>query len=273
MPQPGASLLSYPAAIPLSTQTLNHLSELIRAHRVQRRCRWRRLEPGRQALLVLAHLHNGDTYTRLVSGVGVATTTAWRSVREAVDLLAGLADDLRAAMVRAARLAYAILDGTLLPIDRPRPEALLLRQTQATRRQRPRLGRCGRPAGVGLARATRRRARPDRWPHRRPHRRHHRGERGNPGGQGIPGRRRQHPHPVQTPPSAPAAVAPTESRQPPMPNSARSANEPSPPSRPGKCWSSCAAAHTEPPRSCRPSLCSTTPNTRLATMKRAQGVR
>jgi hypothetical protein len=51
MPQPGASLLSYPAAITLSTRTLNHLSDLIRAHRVQRRCRWRRLDPGRQATL------------------------------------------------------------------------------------------------------------------------------------------------------------------------------------------------------------------------------
>jgi hypothetical protein len=102
----------------LYTRTLNHLADLIRAHRIQRRCRWRRLEPGRQALLVLAHLRNGDSYTRLAAGFGVATTTAWRYVREAVDLLAKTADDLRATMVRAARLVYAILDGTLIPIDR-----------------------------------------------------------------------------------------------------------------------------------------------------------
>ncbi|MFC6087787.1 hypothetical protein ACFP3R_00710 [Saccharothrix lopnurensis] len=38
--------------------------------------------------------------------------------REAVDLLAALADDLRAAGKRAARLACAILDGTLVPIHR-----------------------------------------------------------------------------------------------------------------------------------------------------------
>ncbi len=122
MPQPGASLLSYPAAIPLSTRTLSRLADLIRAHRGQRRCRWRRLEPGRQALLVLAHLRNGDTYARLAAGFQVGTTTAWRYVREAVDLLAALADDLQAATGRAARLAYAILDGTLIPIDRVRDQ-------------------------------------------------------------------------------------------------------------------------------------------------------
>jgi DDE superfamily endonuclease/Helix-turn-helix of DDE superfamily endonuclease len=118
MPRPGASLLSYPAAIPLSTRTLTRLADLIRAHRGQRRCRWRRLDPGRQALLVLAHLRNGDTYARLAAGFGIGTTTAWRYVREAVDLLAALAADLQAAVARAATLAYAILDGTLIPIDR-----------------------------------------------------------------------------------------------------------------------------------------------------------
>jgi hypothetical protein len=67
---------------------------------------------------VLAHLRNGDTYARLAAGFAIGTSTAWRYVREAIDLLAALADDLTAATARAARLAYAILDGTLIPIDR-----------------------------------------------------------------------------------------------------------------------------------------------------------
>ncbi len=75
-------MLSYPAAIPLSTRTLNRLAELIRHERGLHRCRWRRLGPGRQALLVLAHLRNGDTYARLAAGFGVGTTTAWRYVQE-----------------------------------------------------------------------------------------------------------------------------------------------------------------------------------------------
>ncbi|RGA06045.1 IS5/IS1182 family transposase [Microbispora triticiradicis] len=61
-------MLSYPAAIPLSNRTLARLAELICSHRAEHRSRWRRLNPGQQALLVLAHLRNGDTYTRLATG-------------------------------------------------------------------------------------------------------------------------------------------------------------------------------------------------------------
>jgi hypothetical protein len=111
-------VLSYPAAIPLSTRSLNHLAALIRTHRTQRRSRWRRLEPGRQALLSLAHLRNGDTLTRLAAGFEIGVTTAWRYVREAIDLLATTADDLATAMSTIRLLAYAILNGTLIPIDR-----------------------------------------------------------------------------------------------------------------------------------------------------------
>ncbi|MFC7535733.1 transposase family protein, partial [Actinoplanes sp. GCM10030250] len=42
----------------------------------------------------------------------------WRYVREAVDLLSAAADDLVTAMGRIRRLAFAILDGTLIAIDR-----------------------------------------------------------------------------------------------------------------------------------------------------------
>ncbi|MEU8164917.1 transposase family protein [Micromonospora sp. NPDC049004] len=111
-------MLSYPAAIPLSSRSLHHLAGLIRARRGQRRSRWRRLDPGRQALLALAHLRNGDTLTRLATGFEISVTTAWRYVREAIDLLAATADDLDTAMNRIRLLTYAILDGTLIPIDR-----------------------------------------------------------------------------------------------------------------------------------------------------------
>src|SRR6186713_2866508 len=87
-PTGSLAVLSYPAAIPLCTRSLNHLARLIRAHRNQRRSRWRRLNPGRQALLALAHLRNGDTLTRLARGFEIGVTTAWLYVREAIDLLA-----------------------------------------------------------------------------------------------------------------------------------------------------------------------------------------
>jgi hypothetical protein len=101
MPQLGASLVSYPAAIPLSHRTLVELADLLRQQRNKRRSRWRRLEPGRQALLMLAHLRNGDTYTRLGAGFAIGPSTAWRYVRQAVDLLAARADDVTTAGARA----------------------------------------------------------------------------------------------------------------------------------------------------------------------------
>ncbi|NGM15879.1 transposase family protein [Verrucosispora sioxanthis] len=111
-------MLSYPSTVALSSRTLNHLTDLIRAERTRRRSRWRRLDAGQQALLALAHLRNGDTISRLACGFAVSVTAAWRYVREAIDLLAAHTEDLNAAMRRITQLVYVILDGTLIPIDR-----------------------------------------------------------------------------------------------------------------------------------------------------------
>ena len=93
-------------------------------------------EPGQQALLVLACLRKGETFASLAAGFGVGTATAWRYVEETVALLAARAPRLRKAVRDAARAghAYAVLDGTLIPIDRvARGPALLLRQAQEAR--------------------------------------------------------------------------------------------------------------------------------------------
>lgn len=110
----------YPGTLALSRAHLTQLADLLRGRRRRIGSRWRRLEPGRQALLVLAHLRNGDTYTRLAEGFQVGTTTVWRYVREAVDLLAEQAPTLTAALWRLAHNGHAlgILDGTVIPIDR-----------------------------------------------------------------------------------------------------------------------------------------------------------
>jgi len=111
-------VLAYAATIPLSTRSFAYLSGLLAAHRRQIGSRWRRLTPGEQALLVLAHLRNGDTYSRLAAGFQVGVATVYRYVREAVDLLGAAAPDLAMAMRVARAKAFVILDGTLIPIDR-----------------------------------------------------------------------------------------------------------------------------------------------------------
>lgn len=111
-------MLVYPSRIDLSSSTLRRLTGLLAAHRRQIGSRWRRLAPGRQALLVLAHLRCGDTYARLAAGFRVGIATAFRYIRQAVDLLAALAPTLADAVATARMKAYAILDGTLLRIDR-----------------------------------------------------------------------------------------------------------------------------------------------------------
>ena len=104
-------MLFYRAALPLSSRTLTFVSGLIRRHRTSIRSCWRKLNPGQQALLVLAHLRKGETFAELAAGFAVGTTTAWRYVSETVALLAARAPKLRAA-VRAAQkagYAYAVL--------------------------------------------------------------------------------------------------------------------------------------------------------------------
>ena len=82
--------------------------------------RWRKLNPGQEALLVLAYLRKGETFAQLAAGFGIGRTTAWRYVNETVELLAARAPKLRKAVSDAKRAghAYVILDGTLIPIDR-----------------------------------------------------------------------------------------------------------------------------------------------------------
>jgi hypothetical protein len=112
--------VTYPGTLSLSRAHLTHLADLLRGHRARIGSRWRKLAPGRQALLVLAHLRNGDTYTRLAAGFEVGLATVWRHVREAVDLLAARAPSLTAALWRLAGNGHrlGILDGTLVPTDR-----------------------------------------------------------------------------------------------------------------------------------------------------------
>jgi DDE superfamily endonuclease/Helix-turn-helix of DDE superfamily endonuclease len=113
-------VLFYPATLPLSRQTLDYVAGVIRRHRRQIDSPWRKLNTGRQALLVLAYLRRGETFAELVAGLGISTATAWRYVTQTVALLAARAPKLRQALAGAkdAGHAYLVIDGTLSPIDR-----------------------------------------------------------------------------------------------------------------------------------------------------------
>ena len=104
----------------MSRQTLDYTAGIIRRHRKQIGSPWRKLNPGRQALLVLAYLRKGETFAELAAGSGIGTATAWRYVTETVALLAARAPKLRQALrdARKAGHAYQVIDGTLIPIDR-----------------------------------------------------------------------------------------------------------------------------------------------------------
>src|ERR1700745_3693246 len=113
-------MLFYRAALPLSCKTRNHAAGTSRRHRKSIGSRWRKLNPGRQALLVLAHLRKGETFAELAAGFAVRTTTAWRYIEEVAALLAARAPKLRQAVrdAKKAGHAYVVLDGTLIPVDR-----------------------------------------------------------------------------------------------------------------------------------------------------------
>lgn len=111
-------MIVYPSGVDVSSSALRFLAARLKERRRALGTRWRRLSAGRQALLTLAHLCNGQPYVQLAAGFGIGTTTVYRYVTEAVELLAALAPTLAEAVRAASMKAYLILDGTLLPIDR-----------------------------------------------------------------------------------------------------------------------------------------------------------
>lgn len=115
-------LPSYPAGLSVSNHALVTLSDALRHRRSTVGTRTvgtrRRLTVGEQALLVVAHLRKGETYTDLAAGHGIGTTTVFGYIQEAIEVLAALAPSLASAITVVVRKAFVIVDGTLLRIDR-----------------------------------------------------------------------------------------------------------------------------------------------------------
>ncbi|MFB7878049.1 transposase family protein [Nocardia sp. NPDC056064] len=113
-------MLFYRAALPLSSATLHFVAAVIRRHRSEIGSRWRALDPGQQAMLVLVYLRKGEPFTDLAAGFEISTSTAWRYVEETTTLLSAHAPGLRSALrkAKAAGHSYLVLDGTVIAIDR-----------------------------------------------------------------------------------------------------------------------------------------------------------
>jgi hypothetical protein len=113
-------VLSYPASLPLPGEYVSYLAGLIQRNRLVIGSRWRRLSPGRQALLVLVHLFKNEPFEQVAAAFKIGTSTAWRYVQEGVRLLAEQAPSLVEALWQAAWSGsnFVFLDGTVVPIDR-----------------------------------------------------------------------------------------------------------------------------------------------------------
>lgn len=115
-PAGGDISLVYSVRLPLSSATVNHVASLIRAHRKKIRSRWRTLNDGRIAVVVLAHLRNDERLADLAGGAGVSASTVRRWVLEVIGLLAARSPRLDRALATVAKDSgcVVLLDGTLI---------------------------------------------------------------------------------------------------------------------------------------------------------------
>jgi hypothetical protein len=115
-PAEGAQDVVYQVRLPLSKRTIDLVAGLIRRRRNQMRSPWRKAEPGRQAVIVLAVLRHDQRLADMAGGNGVGESTVRRWVKEVVTLLAAHAPRLDRALKKIARSGgvVVLLDGTLI---------------------------------------------------------------------------------------------------------------------------------------------------------------
>jgi hypothetical protein len=115
-PAEGSPELVYRVKLSLSSHVVNHVATLIRGRRKKIDSRWRKLNPGRQALLVLAFLRHDQRLHDLAGGNDISAATLRRWVLEVIGLLAEQSPRLdRACRKIAAKGGVVVLlDGTLV---------------------------------------------------------------------------------------------------------------------------------------------------------------
>jgi len=117
-PAEGLSLV-HQCALPLSRQTLTFVAGVLRA-RLKIGSRWRKLPPGKIALIVLATLWHDHRLADMAGGNGVSSSTIDRWTWEIIGLLAARAPRLGRALAAIKKEGgeAVLLDGTLIPTRR-----------------------------------------------------------------------------------------------------------------------------------------------------------
>ena len=112
--------LVYQCALPLSRQTLAFVADLLRSHLKKIGSRWRKLPPGKIALIVLATLRHDHRLADMAGGNSVSASTISRWTWEIITLLAARAPRLDRALatIRKQGGEVVLLDGTLIPTRR-----------------------------------------------------------------------------------------------------------------------------------------------------------